>query len=992
MPYEILVRNKADSNTGRTEQAYGGLIFNTREELQDWVVKNYGVKTSGGKYLPYEEKFVSRIAARSGFDSAEVREVSSPTPFSVVSGPAGSRGDNNRRPDYAAAVEKNRQLNEINRQIRDAPQSDRSNLLNKRNEISNTKPSDILRDRAIREYNASEATRPTTAAEFQTSLYQRQLAQEIPESLIKKQQDIIIKDLEKARGRSAGEMLGMLPNTFRSPEGIRNVAEYSRASQLSYAPLTVIGQPKELDPKQYQGYAKAGRSLELLPFSSTRISQDGTILSPSPLEMRKPLNRVKPIYSLGGSSGSGGYSGDIRKDNGNGSGLSYNSLFGSESKAEAFKQRIEKRFELGIERSRDSQQYAEQQKRLDSFNFQGRKAQTFAGLTYVGLRAAKGFSGVFLRPIQTIKGTFGFVVDIGKSAIKGRAIGSVGQLGLDLKYDPSGTLAELYGGKKALDSIIPLSKSSKTLKTLETAKAKGKYPSLTIVQGSSIKTLKVERKTTDIFRDIGTKTEVQKPSSLPTSTYKYDILSPGVAVGRGSKGKITQSVVSTKDAQFSTIKIDGIVRDTFVRSTTFKGETTTKIFKGDKLIKIYKGPATSDLVFTAEGTAVTARAKSSRFDFRQDIRKKVVTSKGVSNLIGKKYKPFGQSVGLQATKITTKTKSQASTSTYQKFLDLDLKIAGLEFKGYLPTRTKYRYTKYAVEEKPFVKEFSPNGEILISKPTESFTTQKSFAKRVFQVGYGPYVKNKRPVSPVAPTPKVSKSLIELQKLYTFERDAKVKELKSKGNQVSITKEGEIVTVPIRVKPVKNTLFKSSFTLYGFSKAKLSVSKVKGRLLNTRADKTLSKIKPVQRSMIRSRLRYSNSNRLSQRPILVNTQSIVPKQSVIVKQSQRQSQKQIQVQILSKTQTKVQNLINFNPSPRPTGFNPPRSPPTIRVPPFDLSNKKKKDRIGSRRGKKVFSVFNPKYVASVGAVVFNIKGKRPKKSLYETGLTVRPLEE
>ena len=63
------------------------------------------------------------------------------------------------------------------------------------------------------------------------------------------------------------------------------------------------------------------------------------------------------------------------------------------------------------------------------------------------------------------------------------------------------------------------------------------------------------------------------------------------------------------------------------------------------------------------------------------------------------------------------------------------------------------------------------------------------------------------------------------------------------------------------------------------------------------------------------------------------------------------------------------------------------PPII---PLNFGWPKGKRRKIRQRGS-IFSPFNPKYVSSVGAVVFNIKGKRPKRELYETGLTVRPLE-
>lgn len=65
------------------------------------------------------------------------------------------------------------------------------------------------------------------------------------------------------------------------------------------------------------------------------------------------------------------------------------------------------------------------------------------------------------------------------------------------------------------------------------------------------------------------------------------------------------------------------------------------------------------------------------------------------------------------------------------------------------------------------------------------------------------------------------------------------------------------------------------------------------------------------------------------------------------------------------------------------------PPTIPKIPFILPKdsiygKQKK----TRRGRLRFAKFKPRYTASIGAVLFNIKGKRPKRI---TGLEVRPLD-
>ena len=68
--------------------------------------------------------------------------------------------------------------------------------------------------------------------------------------------------------------------------------------------------------------------------------------------------------------------------------------------------------------------------------------------------------------------------------------------------------------------------------------------------------------------------------------------------------------------------------------------------------------------------------------------------------------------------------------------------------------------------------------------------------------------------------------------------------------------------------------------------------------------------------------------------------------------------------------------------------PPRTPPptTFILPSFGRKQAGRKPRKQSN----IFSPFNPKYIPSLGAAIFNIRGKKPSKRLYTTGLTLRPL--
>jgi hypothetical protein len=70
------------------------------------------------------------------------------------------------------------------------------------------------------------------------------------------------------------------------------------------------------------------------------------------------------------------------------------------------------------------------------------------------------------------------------------------------------------------------------------------------------------------------------------------------------------------------------------------------------------------------------------------------------------------------------------------------------------------------------------------------------------------------------------------------------------------------------------------------------------------------------------------------------------------------------------------------------FSPNVPPPIFTIPKlsFDQVEQKKK-----RRNSFGFSPsFSPKYVSSVGAVLFNIRGKKPARRIYSMGLDTRPL--
>lgn len=250
MVFEIYGVNKATSTSGRKEETIK--TFNTKEEAQEYIRDQYGVRKSSGQLLPYEDKFTGSVIRRFGYDSGGIREVETPTGTVIVSGPAGSSGDK-RRPDYEASLAKAQALGQINRQIQSSSGSEREELIRQRQEISKTSVSDVQR----RINEAREAERvtntPTTSEEIRQSLFTRQQdiqRQEIQSDLYRRQGESISRDIERNPPRTAAEIIAAqrsLPSQFQTPETQRAIAVYSSDVQAQsnkevYGPST----PKEI--------------------------------------------------------------------------------------------------------------------------------------------------------------------------------------------------------------------------------------------------------------------------------------------------------------------------------------------------------------------------------------------------------------------------------------------------------------------------------------------------------------------------------------------------------------------------------------------------------------------------------------------------------------------------------------------------------------------------------------------------------------------------
>lgn len=110
-----------------------------------------------------------------------------------------------------------------------------------------------------------------------------------------------------------------------------------------------------------------------------------------------------------------------------------------------WKEDVYNTFGQRIEESQQTRAYIEQQKRLGRpLTWGEQRAGVAASLSYVGLRATRGFVTPFLKPVETAKGLYTLVrhpIQSGKEIILG------------FKEEPIGYSAEFYGGAKALGII-----------------------------------------------------------------------------------------------------------------------------------------------------------------------------------------------------------------------------------------------------------------------------------------------------------------------------------------------------------------------------------------------------------------------------------------------------------------------------------------------------------------------------------------------------------
>lgn len=199
------------------------------------------------------------------------------------------------------------------------------------------------------------------------------------------------------------------------------------------------------------------------------------------------------------------------------------------------------------------------------------------------------------------------------------------------------------------------------------------------------------------------------------------------------------------------------------------------------------------------------------------------------------------------------------------------------------------------------------------------------------------------------------------------------------------------------KSVQEIIFPSTSTLKGVARAR-QLSKVTG-ILNT---KTASSFNFVETKTSQSSINTFASKQISSQISIPKQKSIIsqkpivtqkPRQIPIVTQLPKTSQKPKQKPIITQIPKVAQKpIVEQKPKQKPITIQKPIVTQTIKQKPvmpklFKVIDLGKELKRNTRTSKAIFPKFKTRYTASIGAVLFNIRGARPKTI---TGLEVRKL--
>lgn len=213
--YEIVGYEGATLREGAFVENIGGRTFATRQEAEQFILEETKRKTSGGQYLPYEERFASSFAKRFGYGTGEIRETQAATPRTFTSQPLSRSQEESRR--EAMATQERRQSGISLQEELQLKQLEKARA---EGQISQRSYQELAQNIA----NKEELERIATQ--------QRAARQQTPMSgpaQPKDDLDRIRQEIERGAQVSAGQALAALPESYRTPENIRNVAEYAGA-------------------------------------------------------------------------------------------------------------------------------------------------------------------------------------------------------------------------------------------------------------------------------------------------------------------------------------------------------------------------------------------------------------------------------------------------------------------------------------------------------------------------------------------------------------------------------------------------------------------------------------------------------------------------------------------------------------------------------------------------------------------------------------------
>lgn len=464
-------------------------------------------------------------------------------------------------------------------------------------------------------------------------------------------------------------------------------------------------------------------------------------------------------------------------------------------------------------------------------------------------------------------------------------------------------------------------------------------------------------------------------------TQEYNI----VAAGRGpavASSKSMFGVITKKGYQYSTTKVNLYGKQYYVRSRiTPLGDITSKVFRGDVLLKTFTGKSQPGVVFTEPKKVIVKKEFVEEYgglkEYRIEQLSGLKSVKGVQARVVKtkplsysEYYPTGKGVIRSQEVLGVESVRLRSESVAMKPFEYNFATGKVKPAGLI---VKYGATKYK-----FVKDFSRPKPIEISEtvysrasniPALSRTTQRSSLRGIYEISY-------------------SKKQPEVFSVIKKFGDMKIWQSKRATYKLS----GVTTTKLLQPKPAITqtegslTFFKPTTMIKTPSLAVLapviqpevsSKDVLRGRTVS----EPISKISPITQQLPIT----SDVFKLEDIPILKEQplSSVIPQTIGETRTAPLTKQSLVQVPLTKQSLVQVP-IGGFSglDIPRPEIPEVPGIETSLFLPGIEPEKKSKK------KSEESYNPFDPRYIASVEATLFNIRGKLPKD--YFTGLNTRPL--